>query len=138
MAPSNSRSGARAWHLGIWLGLAPLLAFGFGASALADRPAFAGWALALGALYVWTLRRALSWSPGKRQAILALFAALALATFSVVLRRHAEALDLGIRAFAAPLARFPLAEPRTYDALAVFLGAAGAVALIAAERKESA
>jgi hypothetical protein len=47
----------RAWYAGLLAGLLPILLLGFGYSALADRPVFAVWALALGVAWTVTLRR---------------------------------------------------------------------------------
>lgn len=122
----------RAWYGGLLAGLLPILVVGFLYSAIADRLVFVVWALAAAVCWVVLLRQGLQqgW-PGPRLAgALALLAAVALAGFALLERRHHEILDLGFRAV-FPGLYHPLAtRPATAAVLAGVLGLFGAVALV--------
>jgi hypothetical protein len=122
----------RSWYAGLLAGLLPILLLGFLYSALADRLAFAGWALALGTAWVLLLRHAFGagWSPARRTGAMALLAALGLSGFAALEAKHHEILDLGFRAV-LPAAYHPAAtRPRTAGALAAVLALSGGAALL--------
>lgn len=88
------------WYGGLLGGLLPVLLLGFLASALADRLAFAGWGLAVAAVWTVALRHGMTagW-PGRRLAgVLALVLALGFAAFAALAVRHREILGLGFQA----------------------------------------
>jgi hypothetical protein len=118
----------RVWYLPLLAGLLPVLLIGFGASALANRLVFAGWALAFGAAYTALTRIGVDrgWDRRARAALLLATLAVAFAVFAGLVRRHHEIFDLGFRAV-APAVYAPVAtRPGTAA------GLAGALALGAA------
>ncbi len=131
----------RRWFAPLAGGLVPVLLLGFAWSALADRLAFAGWALAAAAGYAVLLRHGVEagWSRWRQVAALSSWLALGLAAFAALERRHHEILDLGFRAVLPDLYRPAATRPATALALAVLLAvvAAGSV-LVARRRAESA
>lgn len=123
----------KSWHPLLLGGLAPLLLLGFLYGFLADRTAFALWALVAGTAWVAALRQGIAagWSPARRAGSLALLAGAGLGAFAFLVDRHGEILDLGFRAV-LPGLYHPLAtHPATAGALAAALVAAGAALLIA-------
>jgi hypothetical protein len=121
----------RAWYGGIFGGLLPILLLGFLYSAIADRTAFALWALVVGALWVVALRQGLAagWGRFRLLAALALVLAAGLAVFAGLEWEHHEILDLGFRAV-FPTVYHPLATaPRTAAGLAGIFVLAGIVFL---------
>jgi len=132
---------ALRWHLPLVAGLLPLLAVGFLWSALADRTAFAGWALVSGGAYVLLLRRSLEagWPALRRTAALALLLAACCGWLGALVAAHHEILDLGFRAVLPALYHPLLTAPATVLTLAAVLALAGAVAWAAeAARRRSA
>jgi hypothetical protein len=109
-----------AWYGGIFGGLLPILLLGFLYSAIADRTAFALWALVAGAFWVAALRQGLAagWGRFRLLAALALVLAAGLAAFAGLEWEHHEILDLGFRAV----------FPALYRPLATAPGAAAALA----------
>jgi hypothetical protein len=134
---------ARRWYAPLAAGLLPLLVVGFAWSALADRLAFAGWALAAAAGYAILLRHGVEagWTSGRRVAPLALWLALAAGAFAALEREHQEILDLGFRAVLPDLYRPGLTRPRTALVLAIVLAVialiAGGSSLAAGRRTEA-
>ena len=121
----------RSWYAGLLGGLLPILLIGFFYSALADRLAFAGWALALGSAWVLLLRHGFSagWSAARRTGAMALLAALGLGGFAALEAEHHEILDLGFRAV-LPAVYHPIAtRPETAVAVAAALALVGSAAL---------
>jgi len=116
------------WYAPLAAGLLPVLLLGFAWSALADRIAFAGWALAAAAGYAVLLRHGVEavWSRGRRVGSLCLWLALALAGFAALESAHGEILDLGFRAVLPDLYHPVVIRPSTA------LGAAGVLAAVAA------
>jgi hypothetical protein len=90
----------RGWYLALLGGLLPVLVGGFLASAVADRPVFAGWALAAAAAYSAALRGAWgsAWPPGVRVAVPLAVIGAALAAFGLLAARYGEDLALGLAA----------------------------------------
>jgi hypothetical protein len=109
-----------AWYGGIFGGLLPILLLGFLYSAIADRTAFALWALVVGAFWVAALRQGLTAGTSRVRllAALALVLAAGLAALAGLEWEHHEILDLGFRAV-FPAFYHPLAtEPGTAAGLA--------------------
>jgi uncharacterized protein YceK len=121
-----SRELVWSWYLPLLAGILPGLLLGFGYSALADRLAFAGWALLLAGLYTAALRTAIDgqWSESRRKIVLGLLQALGWAAFAGLAWRYHEILDLGFRAVLPALYRPATTAPATFLALAglVLLG----------------
>jgi hypothetical protein len=111
------------WYAPLAGGLVPLLLLGFAWSALADRLAFAAWALAAAAGYAALLRHGIEAgrARGRRLASLALWLALALAGFAALEAEHREILDLGFRAVLPGLYRPAVTRPATALGLAALL-----------------
>ena len=122
----------RGWYLSLLAGTLPMFVLGMAASALADRLAFAGWALVAGFGYALLLRAAWSrgWSAAGRAALVLGWAALALLAFATLVERHREILDLGYRALLWPIYSSLLTRPSTWRVAAALL-AAGAIAAFA-------
>ena len=117
----------RVWYLPLLAGLLPVLLIGFGASALANRLVFAGWALAAGAAYTALVRIGFDrgWDRRARAALLLATLAVAFAAFAGLVRRHHEIFDLGF--WAVALAVYTPAATR----LGTAVGLAGALAVAA-------
>jgi hypothetical protein len=124
---------AIAWYGGLLGGLLPILLLGFLYSAVADRTAFALWALGVGTVWVVALHRGLS--AGLRRprlvALLAAVLAFGLAAFAWLEARHHEILDLGFRAVFPGLYTPAATSPRTVYALAAAFFLTGLAALTA-------
>ncbi len=120
------------WYAPLLGGLVPILLLGFLASAVADRLAFAGWALALAFLWTVLLHRGLQagWSRARRLGGLALLTAGGLTAFAALEARHGAALDLGLRAVFPAIHHPALARPATALVLAAPVAAAGAAGLL--------
>ena len=118
----------RVWYLPLLAGLLPVLLIGFGASALANRLVFAGWALAFGAAYTVLVRIGLDrgWDRRARAALLLAVLAVAFVAFAGLVRRHHEIFDLGFRAVAPTVYTPAATRPGTAAGLAGVL-ALGAV-----------
>ena len=129
---SDGRSLVLAWYGGLLGGLLPVLLLGFIYSAVADRTAFALWALVVGTVWVAALHRGLS--AGLRRprllAVLAAVLAAGLAAFAWLESRHHEILDLGFRAVFPGIYTPAATSPRTVYLLAAACLLAGAAALI--------
>ncbi|MEM7048481.1 MAG: hypothetical protein AAF604_02430 [Acidobacteriota bacterium] len=99
----------REWYLPLLGGLLPVMLLGFLASALANRLAFAGWALAFGLAYTLWLRIGLerAWPRRRRVAGALTLLALAALVLGLLVWRHGEIYDLGFRA-ALPSLYHPL------------------------------
>jgi len=133
----NGDTSLRSWYTGLFAGLLPVLLLGFLYSALADRLAFVGWALALAAAWVLLLRHAFTvgWSPARRTGAMALLAALGLGGFAALEAEHHEILDLGFRAV-LPAVYHPIAtRPETAATGAAALALVGTVALLMSRRR---
>lgn len=121
---SADRSLLLPWYGGLLGGLLPILLLGFIYSAVADRTAFALWALVVGTLWVVALHRGLA-AGLRRPRLLAVLAAVlgaGLAAFAWLESRHQEILDLGFRAVFPTLYTPAATSPRTvYLLAAVFL-----------------
>jgi hypothetical protein len=125
---------ARLWYGGLLGGLLPVLLLGFLYSALADRTAFALWALVSGTLWVVLLRQGLAadWPGDRLASALLLLLAACFAVFANLESAHEKILDLGFRAV-FPAVYHPLAtRPLTAGILAALLGAAGAGTIVPA------
>ena len=99
MEASGWRGAPRGWYAALLGGALPVLVGGFLASAVADRLAFAGWALASALGYALVLRWA--WGlPAAWARVGAPLASLALAVgaFSALAVRYGEDLELGFAA----------------------------------------
>lgn len=129
---STPRSLLVAWYGGLLAGLLPVLLLGFLYSALADRIAFAGWALAVATLWVLVLRQGLGagWGRARLAGTLLLLIASGMAAFAWLETRHGEILDLGFRAVLPGLYHPSATRPQTAWVLATVLGALGIVSLI--------
>jgi hypothetical protein len=129
----------RSWYAGLLGGLLPILLLGFFYSALADRLAFAGWALALATAWVLLLRHAFqaAWSPARRAGSMAILAALGLAGFAALEAKHHEILDLGFRAVLPALYHPAATRPVTAASAAGLLALVGAAGLLASRRRAS-
>ena len=103
----------RGWYAAQLAGTLPLFVLGMVASALADRLAFAGWALVAGSGHALLLRAAWGrgWSAAARAALVLGWSALALLAFGTLVERHGEILDLGYRALLWPLYSPALTRP---------------------------
>jgi hypothetical protein len=121
------------WYAPLAAGLLPVLLLGFAWSALADRIAFAGWALAAAAGYAVLLRHGVEagWARGRRSASLCLWLALAIAGFAALESEHGEILDLGFRAVLPDLYHPVFIRPSTALGAAAVLAAVAAWAIIA-------
>ncbi|HYO15147.1 MAG TPA: hypothetical protein VE685_18280 [Thermoanaerobaculia bacterium] len=138
---SAPRSLLVTWYGGLLAGLLPVLLLGFLYSALADRIAFAGWALAVAVLWVLVLRHGLGagWGRARLAGTLFLLIALGLAAFARLETQHGEILDLGFRAVLPGLYHPSATQPRTAWAVAAVFGILGIVSLLvwgARSRKE--
>jgi hypothetical protein len=122
----------RSWYAGLLAGLLPIFLLGFLYSALADRLAFAGWALALAAAWVLLLRHTFTagWSPARRTGAMALLGALGLGGFAALEAEHHEILDLGFRAVLPAVYHPAATRPQTAGVLAGVLALAGGAALL--------
>lgn len=129
---SAPRSLLAAWYGGLLAGLLPVLLLGFLYSALADRIAFAGWALAVAALWVLVLRHGLGagWGRARLAGTMLLLIALGLAVFARLEAKHGEILDLGFRAVLPGLYHPSATQPRTAWILAAVLGGLGVAGLL--------
>lgn len=129
---SARRSLLAAWYGGLLAGLLPVLLLGFLYSALADRIAFAGWALAVAALWVLVLRHGLGagWGRARLAGTMLLLIALGLAAFARLETKHGEILDLGFRAVLPGLYHPSATQPRTAWILAAVLGGLGVAGLL--------
>ncbi len=124
--------GTLGWYGGLLGGLLPILLLGFIYSALADRTAFALWALVVGMVWVVVLHRGLS-AGLRRPRLLAFLAAVlaaGLAVFAWLESRHHEILDLGFRAVFPSLYTPAATSPRTVYLLAAAFFLIGTAALI--------
>jgi hypothetical protein len=120
------------FRLVLFAWLAPILLLGFGASGVANRTIFAGWALLAAAVYwlvVWYgFRRGWGgWLLGGR-VLLVLAAATALLA-RIVAREHGE-LDLGLRSFFPAIYDPRLSDPRSAVYLAIFLSVCGVLSIL--------
>ncbi|MCB1054115.1 MAG: hypothetical protein KDD11_01220 [Acidobacteria bacterium] len=113
---------ARAWYTALAAGLAPVEVAGWVVSAVADRWAFAAWALLAGAAYGAWLYRGFVATGGVTAAPLAVLAA-SWAVFALLLARHRQAWDLGFRAFLPGLYHPWAASPAVAWTLAALCGA---------------
>jgi hypothetical protein len=128
---SGDRSLVLPWYGGLLGGLLPILLLGFIYSAVADRTAFALWALVVGTVWVVALHRGLS-AGLRRPRLLAVLAAVlgaGLAVFAWLESRHQEILDLGFRAVFPALYTPAATSPRTVYLLAAACFLAGLAAL---------
>jgi hypothetical protein len=121
------------WYLALLGGLLPVLLLGFLYSALADRLAFAGWALLLAACYTVALRQGMAagWPAARLAGAMALVLAAGTAALSHLESVHHEMLDLGFRAVLPALYTGAATSPRTAAAAAAALGAGGLAVLAA-------
>jgi hypothetical protein len=126
----------RSWYAGLLGGLLPILLLGFLYSALADRLVFAGWALALAAVWILLLRHAFAagWSPARRIGAMAFLGALGLGGFAALEAEHHEILDLGFRAVLPTVYHPAATRPETAGAAAAALALLGAALLLSRRR----
>ena len=120
------------WYAALLGGIVPVLLVGFLASALADRLAFAGWGLAVAAVYTAALRQGMQagWPAPRLAGALALVLGAGAASFAALERAHREILDLGYRAVLPEAVYLPaVTSPGMAAAAAGALVAAG-VALL--------
>jgi hypothetical protein len=136
---SAGRSSGLAWYAGVFGGLLPILLLGFIYSAVADRTAFALWALAAGVCWVAMLRQGLilGWRRLRLLAALALVLAAGLGEFALLEWQHHEILDLGFRAVFPALYHPAATAPRTSLILAGASALFGAVAALSSRRRET-
>jgi hypothetical protein len=129
---SAPRSLLVAWYGGLLAGLLPVLLLGFLYSALADRIAFAGWALVVAALWVLVLRFGLGagWGRARLVGTMLLLIASGMAAFAWLETKHGEILDLGFRAVLPGLYHPSATQPRTAWVLAAVLGILGVAGLL--------
>lgn len=138
--PAAAPPPVAAWRGALFATLAPLLVVGFGASALANRLAFAGWGLAAAALVTPWLRRAFEdrKASGPRIAAAALLGAgAALVPFALLVARYREVLDLGWRAVLPGLYTPAVTAPGAWYGLAGVLAVAGVALGLASGRRRS-
>ena len=133
----------RGWYVSLLAGTLPPFLLGMAASALADRLAFAGWALVAGFGAALLLRAAWNrgWSAAGRAALVLGWAAVALLAFATLVERHREILDLGYRALLWPIYSSLLTQPSTWRVIAAVLAVAAIAALVrvaAVRRRRSA
>ena len=117
-----------SWYLGLAAGIFPLLLAGFAASALANRLAFVGWGLAGAAAYGAVHRYAwgAGWAPALHAAALLACAGGAAFALGLLVERHREPLELGIRALLPALDASRWARPANgYVAGGALLAVAG-------------
>lgn len=129
----------RGWYPAVLVGTLPPLLLGFVASVLANRLAFAGWALvgALGHLLLLRAAWGRGWRARARAALVLAWAALAVLVLAGLVQRHQEILDLGYRALLWPLYAAWPARAVSWRALAATLAVAAALlALLARKREE--
>jgi hypothetical protein len=135
-AAPNRRELVLRWYLPLLAGLVPVLVVGFAASALANRLAFAGWALAVAAAYAALLR--VSWDLGWANRFIAAAAlatlALGFGAFAALVERHQEIFDLGFRAVLPAVHHPLLTRPAAPLAVALALAAAAAGCLLLPQR----
>lgn len=126
----SDRSFLLAWYSGLLAGLLPILLLGFLYSALADRIAFAGWALLFAALWVLLLRYGMGagWPAPRLWGAMALLLAAAFAAFAALEKEHGEILDLGFRAVLPGIYHPNATAPRTAWGIAAAFAVLGAVA----------
>lgn len=120
------------WYGGLLGGIVPVLLLGFLYSALADRLAFAGWALLFAALYTAGLRQGLQagWPAPRLIGVQALLLAAGAAAFGWIESAEHEILDLGARAVLPPRVYVAAAtDPRTAAVAAAALAAGGLASL---------
>jgi hypothetical protein len=132
----TSRSLLLTWYVPLLGGLVPILVVGFLASGVADRLAFAGWALALAILWAVLLRQGIEagWGKARRVGGLALLLAAGLLAWAALLARYGEDLDLGLRAVFPAIHHEALSRPVPAVAAAAALAAAGAAGLVRGRR----
>ncbi len=128
---SADRSLVLPWYGGLLGGLLPILLLGFIYSAVADRTAFALWALVVGTLWVVALHRGLAAGLGRPRllAVLAAVLGAGLAAFAWLESRHHEILDLGFRAVFPGIYTPAATSPRTVYLLAAAFLLLGIAAL---------
>jgi len=127
----------RGWYVSMLAGMLPLFALGMVASALADRLAFAGWAIVAGFGHALLLRAAWArgWSAAARAALVLGWAALALLSFATLVARHREVLDLGYRALLWPVYAPVLTKPVAARVAAAMLALAAIASLVIARMR---
>jgi hypothetical protein len=127
----------RGWYAAVFAGALPPLLLGFVASALANRTAFAGWALvtALGHALLLRAGWGRGWSVPARAALILGWAALALLSFAGLVDRHGEILDLGYRALLWPVHTTLLTRPGTWAATAALLAVLALASTLLARQK---
>jgi hypothetical protein len=120
----------RGWYASLLVGALPAFVLGMAASALADRLAFAGWALVAGFGYALLLRAAWArgWSPAGRASLVLGWSALAMLAFATLVERHQEILDLGYRALLWPIHSPLLTRPAAPRLMAAVLAVGAVVA----------
>lgn len=118
------------WYAPLLAGLLPVLILGFVASGLANRLAFAGWALVMAVAYTSLLRITLDlgWAGRLVAGAALLTQGIGFVAFAALVERHQEILDLGFRAVLPTLHHPLLTRPSTY------LGLAGALAVLGVAR----
>lgn len=130
---------ARHWYLPLVGGLLPLLLVGLVTSGLANRLAFAYWALAAAFAYTFLLRHALAreWPAARRRGALFLTQGVAWGIFALLVARHREIFDLGFRAFLPDLYAPWATRPETAGAVAAILLLTAAASVLASRRRRA-
>jgi hypothetical protein len=139
-ADSAWQPAPRGWYAAVLAGALPPLLLGFVASALANRTAFAGWALVAALGHTLLLRAAWGrgWRALSRVALTLAWAALALLSFAGLVDRHGEILDLGYRALLWPVHTPLLVRPGTWLLAAALLAASALAGAMLARRRRMA
>jgi hypothetical protein len=129
----------RGWYLALSAGVVPALPLGFVASALANRLAFVGWGVVAALGHALLLRTAWErgWTALGRAALALGWAALSLLSFSSLVERHGEILDLGYRALLWPVHHPAVSAAGTWRGLAGGAGLAAATCALLAWRRRS-
>ncbi|MEM6453776.1 MAG: hypothetical protein AAF772_01645 [Acidobacteriota bacterium] len=122
------------WQAALLGGALPVLLLGFLTSALANRTAFAVWALATALGHALLLHRGArrGWPGGVRLGLSMLGFAAAAAAFGVLVEHHRDALTRGLDAFLPQLAHPLWTQPSTGYFAAVALVLSSLLALLAA------
>ncbi|MDY7095298.1 MAG: hypothetical protein SX243_20165 [Acidobacteriota bacterium] len=121
-APTGETLSRRQFYGAILAGVLPIGLAGFGASGLANRPAFALWTVVASGLFTSLLYRSVDrgWPTRLRNAALLGQQAVVWTMFGLLMVRHREAWDLGLRAYAQGLY-----EPLVLSPTGIFVFAAG-------------
>ena len=125
-------AGRFIWYVSLLAGVLPVLVLGFLASGFADRPVFAGWAIALALAYAVLLRHGFQagWSGWVTAGRALLLFALGAAAWVRLVMRYGEELDLGLRGVLPKLDLAAFAQPRPALVAVTALAVVGALAIL--------